>query len=229
MIGEYLFVELAEISGRTLHVLKHVAEHEDANHLSRLSAELESFGRYRNLALPTLLELTSDTRIVRAIESAVRARTECAGDSHESQPGFTEEHAIAWRMELLELLGVFEVGGCQFTAPKVSKPRQAALRQQGSLEKHVGNVVDGDRSAPDFPQETGRPSQPSPTVDSGEQALQRLIDGALPQDERAIVIESIFSSQEATNRVSRLREGDAQIFIDAVHEVGCHFSFDAVC
>ena len=223
-------MELAEISGRTLHALKRVAEQQDANHLSCLTAELESFGRYRNLAVPSLLELTSDTRIVRAIESAARARTECAGDPHESQPGFTEEHAIAWRMELLELLGVFEVGGLQFTAPKVSKPRQAALRQCGSLDKHVGNFVDGDPSVPGFPQETGRPSQPSPTVDSGERALQRLIDGNLSQDERVTVIESIFSSQEATNRVGRLREGDAQIFIDAVHEVGCHSSFsDAVC
>ena len=52
MIGEDLFVELAEISGRTFHVLKRVAEQKDANNLSRLSKELESFGRYSDTAHP---------------------------------------------------------------------------------------------------------------------------------------------------------------------------------
>ena len=120
MVEEDLFVELAEISGRTLHVLKHVAGQEATN-LSNLGAELESFGRYPNLGLSSLVELTSDIRIVRAIESAIRVRAGRARDSHESQPGSAEEHAIVWRVELRELLGVFEVRDHQFTAPKISE------------------------------------------------------------------------------------------------------------
>lgn len=121
MIEEDLFVELAEIIGRTLHVLNRVMEQEGANHLNRLNAEHESFGRYSDLALSSLLELTSDIRTVRTIESAVRVRAGRAEDLHESQPGPAEEHAIAWRVELWELLGVFEVCGHQFTVPKYSE------------------------------------------------------------------------------------------------------------
>ena len=77
---------------------------------------------------------------------------------------------------------------------------------------------------PPSPQETGRPSQPSLTLDSWEQALQRLIDGALPRYELATVIDSIYSSQEATDIVGRLQERDAQTFIDVIHEVCDHSS-----
>lgn len=80
---------------------------------------------------------------------------------------------------------------------------------------------------PPSPQETGRPPQSSFTLDSCEQALQRLINGDLPQDERATVIESIYSSQEATNIIGRLREKDAQTFIDIVHEVRYHSSISS--
>ena len=121
MIEEDLFVELAEISGRTFQVLKNAAEQEGAGDLSFLSVELESFGRYIDLALLSLLEITSDIRTIRAIESAVRVRAERARDSHEPQPGSTEERPIAWRAELSELLDVFEVRGHQFTIPEVSK------------------------------------------------------------------------------------------------------------
>lgn len=118
MIEEDLFVELAEISGRTFHVLKCVAEHVDADDFSCLSTELQSFERYFDLVLPSLLEMTNDIRTIRAIESAVTVR---ANDWHGPQPGSTEERAIAWRAELWESLGVFEVRGHQFMAPKVSE------------------------------------------------------------------------------------------------------------
>ena len=75
---------------------------------------------------------------------------------------------------------------------------------------------------PPSPDETGRPSQPSLTLDPAEQALQRLIDGVLPWDERSSVIESIFSSQRATDMLCGLRERDAQTSVDAIHEVRYH-------
>ena len=118
MIEEDLFVELAEISGRTFHVLKCVAEHVDADDFSCLTTELESFERYLELVLPSLLEMTNDIRTIRAIESTVIVR---ARDQHGPQLGPTEERATAWRAELWELLGVFEVRGHQFTVPKVSE------------------------------------------------------------------------------------------------------------
>ena len=86
MLEEYLFVELAEISGRTFQVLKHVAEQEGANDLSRLSAELDSFGRYFDLALSSLLEVMSDTRTIRVIESAIRMHVERRVRSSQNWP-----------------------------------------------------------------------------------------------------------------------------------------------
>jgi len=66
---------------------------------------------------------------------------------------------------------------------------------------------------------------PVKSSSSGEQALQRLIRGALPQGELASLIEAIFSSKKAIDMVGCLQEREAQTFIDVVHEVRCHFLF----
>jgi len=57
---------------------------------------------------------------------------------------------------------------------------------------------------------------PSPVPD---QALQRLISRTVPRDELAPLIEEIFSRGNATEMVGRLRECDAQNFVDAIDEV----------
>ena len=98
------------------------------------------------------------------------------------------------------------------------------LKQYDILGKHVQSLVDVGPSSPASPQETGQSSEPSHTLDSGEQALLRLISGALPQDEQALIIESVFSSQKVTNMVNDLQEQDAQTFIDVIHEVCYHSS-----
>ena len=56
----------------------------------------------------------------------------------------------------------------------------------------------------------------------GEQALQRLVCGDIPQDKLASPIEAIFLSGEAIDAVSNLQKSDARAFIDAVDEVWCH-------
>ena len=110
------------------------------------------------------------------------------------------------------------------------------MRQHDILEKHVQSIYKEDNrsthvqsigagpSEPASPQETGQPSQPSLALDSDERALLRLISGALPRDEQASIIESIFSSQKATDMVDDLQEKDAQTFIDIIHEVRYHSS-----
>jgi hypothetical protein len=51
-----------------------------------------------------------------------------------------------------------------------------------------------------------------------------LISGAVPQGERASLIEAIFSTGKATGMVHYLRRSDAQTFIDIVDEVRFHSS-----
>ena len=57
------------------------------------------------------------------------------------------------------------------------------------------------------------------TPDSGEQTLQRLLSGGIPQAELVSSIEAIFSSRRVIDMVGLLQGNDAQVFIDAVDEV----------
>ena len=57
---------------------------------------------------------------------------------------------------------------------------------------------------------------------SGEQALQRLIGGPLPQGKLASLIETVFSSRETIDLAGCLQEGDAQTFIDVVYKARRH-------
>jgi hypothetical protein len=66
------------------------------------------------------------------------------------------------------------------------------------------------------------PPDLSVTLDHYDQAWQRLISGAAPQDELASLIETIFSSKKVTDRVNRLQGNDVQTFIDVLDAVWNH-------
>lgn len=68
---------------------------------------------------------------------------------------------------------------------------------------------------------TDNPPDPSVTVDSHEQALQRLISHTVPQEELPSLIREIFSDGNAADMIDRLQERDAQAFIDITDGV-CH-------
>jgi hypothetical protein len=63
---------------------------------------------------------------------------------------------------------------------------------------------------------------PSVTPDSYAQAWQRLINGAVPQDEFASLIGTILSNEKAINMVDRLQGNDVQAFIDVIDTVWHH-------
>jgi hypothetical protein len=64
------------------------------------------------------------------------------------------------------------------------------------------------------------PVPPPPVVlYSYDQAWQRLIGGAVPQDELASLVETIFSSEKATVMVDRPQGNDVQTFIDVIDVV----------
>ena len=62
------------------------------------------------------------------------------------------------------------------------------------------------------------PDPPVP-IDSREQAWQRLLSRAAPQDELPSLIETIFSDRETAKMVDRLRGSEAQAFIDVIDGV----------
>jgi hypothetical protein len=63
------------------------------------------------------------------------------------------------------------------------------------------------------------PPDPSIIIDSYDQAWQRLINGAVPQDELASLIETLFPSEKATDAVDGLQGNDVQAFIDVIDAV----------
>ena len=67
--------------------------------------------------------------------------------------------------------------------------------------------------------DTDRPLDPP--IDSHEQAMQRLIGGAVPHDELSPLIGTIFSGRK-THIVDQLRGSDVQTFVDVIDEVRCH-------
>jgi hypothetical protein len=62
---------------------------------------------------------------------------------------------------------------------------------------------------------------PNPPIilDSYDQAWQRFISGAAPRDELASLMETIFSSEKATNMADRLQGSDVQTCIDVIDMV----------
>ena len=66
------------------------------------------------------------------------------------------------------------------------------------------------------------PPDPPIILDSYNQAWQRLISGAVPQDELASLIETIFSNEKVTDMVDRLQGSDVQTFIDVIDAVRHH-------
>ena len=87
---------------------------------------------------------------------------------------------------------------------------------------------DGDASFPLPPHglslasHTNHPPDLSVVLDSHEQALQRLISRAVPQDKLPSLIETIFSDSDVTKVVDRLQENNAQDFIDIIDDVCRH-------
>ena len=86
-------------------------------------------------------------------------------------------------------------------------------------------VGDGDTSALlpspclDTARHTDDPLDPSATIDSYEQAWQRLISRTVPEDELPSLIETIFSNRKRTDMVDRLQLSDAQAFVDIIDGV----------
>ena len=66
------------------------------------------------------------------------------------------------------------------------------------------------------------PDIPTTFDGSYDQALQRLIGGAVPQNELAPLIETIFLNKKAIDMADSLPENDVQIFIDAIDTVWHH-------
>jgi hypothetical protein len=118
MIDDDAYVELAKFCTGACHVLKTATGGRDVGSLSGPSKEqIEDLGRCVDPAKPSPLTIISDIRTVRHIESVARERANCARDLREYHPGPTKECLVAWRAEIREILGFFDVRGYHLTVP----------------------------------------------------------------------------------------------------------------
>ena len=124
------------------HVLGSMAEGTDADTLGGPSKkQIEDLGRCVNPAQPSLLNVTSDLRVVHRIESAVVQRANCDPDLREHHPGSTKDRLMTWRAEAWNILGVFDVRDSQFALATVSKPPQGDLDISEIDQRVHGSVV----------------------------------------------------------------------------------------
>jgi hypothetical protein len=197
-------------------VLKTATEGRSVDSLSGPSKKrIEGLGRCVDSANSSPLTITSGISIVHHLESIVRARANCARNLREHHPGPTKECLIAWR----EILGFFDVRGYQpamFTVPKLP---------QGYLELDKVLATSGNEQCVQGPTKAKSPTSTPDGYNLRAPAepslvlLLCLISGAVPQGDRAQLIEAVFSNRKLTDMVRRLRESDAQTFIDVVDEV----------
>jgi len=82
-------------------------------------------------------------------------------------------------------------------------------------------MSNGDAPLPrlDPGQHTKHSPDPPIAIDSREQVWQRLLSGAVPQDELPSLIETIFSDRKTAKMVDRLQGSEAQAFIDVIDGV----------
>ena len=110
MIKEGPFVELVEACARACLVLKNATERRDTDNSSGPSEkQIKDLGRCVDIVQRSPLTVSTIIRILRHVESVVAERANCRRDLQEYHPRSTEEHLIAWRMEMCEILRVFDV------------------------------------------------------------------------------------------------------------------------
>jgi len=95
-----------------------------------------------------------------------------------------------------------------------------ALTDSGDIRRRTMNESDPPLAL--SPDDTNHPSEPPLISDSDSRALQRLVSGAVPQDELPSAIETILSNVKAADIVRSLQRSDAQTFIDVMDEVRHH-------
>jgi hypothetical protein len=222
MIDDDAYVELAKCCTRACHVLKIATEGRGVESLSGPSKkQIEDLVRCVNPTKPSppLPRITSGISTVSHIESVVSAHANCAHDLWEHHPAPTKECLIAWQTRIWEILRFFDVRSRRFTLPTVSE------LPQGDPELDNAPMVSEDEQCAQGPIKT-KPLKSVPDGDnfpgSAEPSLVLLlclISGAVPQGERASVIETVFLSRKAIDMVHHLRGNNAQAFIDVVDEV----------
>ena len=147
------FVELAKDCVRTCHVLKSVTEGKDANNFSGSDEKrIEDLERCVNPAQSSLQNVTSGIRIMHQTKSLVSQRAGCARDSQERHPEPIEKRLIAWRMEMLEILRVFDVRGQYPSIATVSELPQARGDglEIGEIRQPVRSSISVEPSPPAF-------------------------------------------------------------------------------
>jgi hypothetical protein len=123
MVDDDVYVELAKCCAGACHVLKTATEGRSVDSLSDSSKkQIEDLGRCVDPAKSLLPIITSDTRTIRHIESAVCERATCARDLREHHPGPIQECLVVWQAEMQEMQRFFDVRGCHLTVPTVPKP-----------------------------------------------------------------------------------------------------------
>ena len=113
---ESSFVELARLCSRVCHVLDAMTQGRELDRLGDLSLQIEDFRRCVDIARFFLPTITSHTRTVRDIESAVRGQAECDSGLQQDLSSSTVKCITAWRAELSEILSVFDVRCFHHTA-----------------------------------------------------------------------------------------------------------------
>jgi hypothetical protein len=216
MVDDDAYVELAKCCANACHVLKTATEGRSVDSLGGPSRKrIQGLGRCVDPANPSLLKITHGISTVRHLEFMVSARANCARNLREHHPGPTKKCLFAWR----EIVRFFDVRGCQFTIPTVSKLPQEYLELDNALpaSENEQRAQGATKVNPSKPTPNGynlpAPAEPSLVL------LLCLISGAIPQDERTLLIEAIFLCRKVSDMVRRLRGSDAQIFIDVVDEV----------
>jgi hypothetical protein len=222
MIDDDAYVELAKCCTRACHVLKTATEGRSVDDLSGPSKKrIEGLGRCVDLANSSPLTITRGISTVRHLESVVRARANCARDLRDNHHGPTKKCLIAWR----EILGFFDVRGCQpamFTVPELP---QGYLKLDNVLAASENEqCTQGPTKAKSSISTPNGYNFPLPAEPSLIFALCLIVSG-VPENERISLIEVIFSSRKVTDMVRRLRESDAQAFINVVDEVRYRSSF----
>ena len=103
-------------------VLKTATEGSEAGGFGKSSrCRIEDFWRCVDPTQPSPLTITSSTRIVLEIESAVIERANGTCDLRKCHPGSTKECLMAWQTKMRKMLKAFDVRDSQFTVPTISK------------------------------------------------------------------------------------------------------------
>ncbi|KAF9780774.1 kinase-like domain-containing protein [Thelephora terrestris] len=239
IIEEDAFVELAELCVRTCHMfgpapkerISEAIRNVQVEDLARTVRHIDSTARERKnggrdlqehrLAFTKERAIALQDELLREVLRTFdgdwkRCDTLDVGEIELRMAGFVDaDLPLSPTLKMAALVSRFEPS---LQAPTPSVLPDGNLNHGAQAASPLPRAIDFGTSSPVPPSNTNHVHNPTPILDSGQQALQRLVSGAAPQEELPSLVETVVSHIKAADISNHLQGTELQTLVDVLNQ-----------